>query len=465
VLIFFTGVVFVLTTPLLRVIYDWSNLQEQRTLNSLIFSGSDSPVERLVGSLSAHSQTFLGLHGDEYWWRGLPALDPVLGVCLIAGLLISLRRIRQLPYLFVLVCWAGMLSGAVLTFDGAIKHFRMAGALPPTYLLISIAWAEFYQWLKRSLMAASWFKLPINVSVVALAPFLIVALIWLPLQTYYDYFIRWAGDPGLPDIHDVSSVKLVARMERETNPGAIFVLPRSAAEPRPNYILDFLYSGRVPLRYVAVDRSAISQILTEELAGYRTVHLITRLNGAREGVQHNADSDGLLPLLLTQHGKLSGVEDTEDYIILTYTLGSSQVAFRGTDLRWQIPDDFERLSIAGAGLKLAGVRQRVQDDALLVDLAWQRQAEVAHNYTVSLQLLDDRGQRVAGVDAAPERGFRTLGLNEVMVTSYTIPLSASVGPGQYTLMVGIYYFSGDQLVNIGTAPLPEPVIIERSLVE
>jgi hypothetical protein len=302
--------------------------------------------------------------------------------------------------------------------------------------------------------------MPVFFPVAALGPFLLVALIWLPLQTYHDYFVRWAGDPGLPAINDVSSVKLVARMERETNPEAVFVLPRSAGEPRPNYVLDFLYSGRVPLRYVAVDRSTLSQILTEELAGYRAVHLITRLNGAREGVQHAADPDGLLPLLLTQHGKLSGVEDTEDYIILTYTLDSSQVSFGGTDLHWQIPDDFEHLSITGAGLKLAGVRQQLQGNTLLVDLAWQRQAEVAHNYTVFLQLLDSGGQRVAGVDAAPERGFRTLGLNEVMVTSYAIPLPASVGPGQYRLMVGFYYFSGDQLVNIGTAPLPEPVNIE-----
>jgi len=460
VLIFFTGVVVLLASPLLSVLYDWSNIQDQRTVNSLIFAGSDSPVERLVESLSAHAQTFLGIHGDEYWWRGLPVLNPVLGICLVVGLLVSLKRLRQLPYLFVLVYWVGMLSGTVLTFGGSVRHFRMAGALPPTYLLISIAWLELYNRLKRSLTGVPWFSLRVYAPVIALSPFLFAALIWLPAQTYYDYFIRWGDDPGLAYVHDVSSVKLVERMERETNPGAIFVLPRSAAVPRPNYILDFLYSGRTPLRYVTVDESSLPQVLTRELAGYRTVHLITSLRGAREGVQYEATSDGLLPLLLTQHGKLSSVEDTEDYILLTYALESDQEVFRNTHSRWQVPADFKRLSIAAAGLELAGVRQQVQDDILLVDLAWKRQSEVASNYTVFLHLLDDRGQRVVGVDAAPERGFRTLGLNEVMVINYAIPFSANVGPGRYTLLVGLYYLSGDQSVYIGAAPLPDPIIIE-----
>jgi len=460
VLIFYTGVVFLLALPLLLGIYDWVNIQNQRTVNSLIFTGSESPVERLVGSLSAHAQTFLGIHGDEYWWRGLPALNPVLGICLVVGLLVSLKRLRQLPYLFVLVYWVGMLSGAVLTFGGSVRHFRMAGALPPTYLLISVAWFEMYNRLKRSLMGVPWFSLPVYAPVIALVPFLFAALIWLPVQTYHDYFIRWANDPGLAYVHDVSSVKLVERMERETNPGAIFVLPRSAAVPRPNYILDFLYSGRTPLRYVTVDESTLPQVLTRELAGYRTAHLITSLRGAREGVQYEATSDGLLPLLLTQHGELSSVEDTEDYILLTYTLESDREVFRNTHSRWQVPADFKHLSIVAAGLELAGVRQQVQDDTLLVDLAWKRGSEVTNNYTVFLQLLDDRGQRVAGVDAVPERGFRTLGIDEVMVINYAIPFSANVGPGRYTLLVGLYYFSGDQLVYIGAAPLPDPIIIE-----
>jgi len=347
----------------------------------------------------------------------------------------------------------------VFTFDGSVKHFRMAGALPPTYWLIGIAWVELYNQLKRFLAAAAWLKQPVHAPAMALAPFLVAGLIWLPIQTYRDYFISWANARDLGRIHDVSSVRLVQRMERETDPGAIFVLPRSAAAPRPNFILDFIYSGRAPLRYVTMDESTLYQVLTRELAGYRTVHLITWLSQAREGVQRAADSGGLLPLLLTQHGKLSGVEETEDYIILTYTLESDQVVFRETALRWQIPADFKPLSMAAGGLKLAGYRQRVQGDNLLVDLAWQREGEVVNDYTVFLQLLDDRQQRVTGVDVAPDRSFMTLAPNEVMVTSYHIPFTADVGPGQYTLLVGLYYFSGDRLVELGAAALPEPVIL------
>jgi hypothetical protein len=458
-LILFVAAVLFLTAPLLAAIYDWSNLENQRTLNSLIFTNSSRPLEQLAASLWAHARTFLGLHGDEYWWRGLPALNPFLGVCLVAGLLISIRRFRQLPYLWVLVYWAGMLSGAVLTFEGSVKHFRMAGALPPTYLLISIAWAEAYRWLKRFLSGAAWFRPAAYAPAAALAPFLAAALIWLPLQTYTDYFVRWANAPDLATILDVPSVKLVERMRRETDPAAIFVLPRSPDALRPNFILDFLYTGQAPLRYLPVDEAALPQVLTRALAGYDRVHLITRLDGAREGVQQLADPEGLLPLLLTQHSQVIDVEDADGYVILTYRLESNQVMFQPARSGWHIPAGFEPLSIAGGGLKLAGVRWQVHQDRLQVDLAWQREAEIAHNYTVSVQLLDAGGQRVAGVDAAPDRGFMTLALSEVMVTSYDIPLPAGMEPGQYTLRVALYYFSGGQAVTIGSAPLPQPVVI------
>jgi hypothetical protein len=220
-----------------------------------------------------------------------------------------------------------------------------------------------------------------------------------------------------------------------------------------------LYSGRAPLRYLIMDEATLYQVLTQELAGYRRVHLITWLGQAREEAQRAADAGGLLPLLLTQHGELSGVEETEDYVILTYTLDSDRVVFQKTQVEWQIPADFKPLAMGAGGLKLAGYRQRVQGDGLLVDLAWQRQGEVLNDYTVFLQLLDGSQQRVTGVDAAPDRSFRSLALNEVMLTSYHIPIPAGTAPGSYTLRVGLYYFSEDQTVNLGAAALPEPVVL------
>jgi hypothetical protein len=46
-----------------------------------------------------------------------------------------------------------------------------------------------------------------------------------------------------------------------------------------------------------------------------------------------------------------------------------------------------------------------------------------------------------------------------MLTSYHIPIPAGTAPGPYTLLVGLYYFSGDQTVNLGSAALPEPVVL------
>lgn len=119
-----------------------------------------------------------------------------------------------------------------------------------------------------------------------------------------------------------------------------------------------------------------------------------------------------------------------------------------------IPADYEPLSVVMAGqLKLAGIRRQVEGDHLRVDLAWQGWPQAVNDYTVFVQLLDENQQRLAGVDVAPEPGFTTLERKEVKLTHYDLPLPDNRPPGKYRLLVGLYYFAADELINVGAAVL------------
>jgi len=127
----------------------------------------------------------------------------------------------------------------------------------------------------------------------------------------------------------------------------------------------------------------------------------------------------------------------------------------------EIPPNFEPLSVVMAGqLKLAGVRHRVEENQLLVDLAWQGWPGAHNDYTAFVQLVDSNEQRVAGVDVLPQRGFTTLDRKEVMLTHYAIPLPDNLPPGRYNLLVGLYYFAGEELINVGAGLLEPPVVLE-----
>ena len=126
-----------------------------------------------------------------------------------------------------------------------------------------------------------------------------------------------------------------------------------------------------------------------------------------------------------------------------------------------LPSDFEPLSAVMAGqLKLVGFRQEQMDNQLVLDLAWQAWPKATNDYTVFIQLLDVNNQRVTGVDVLPERGFTELDRKEVMITQYVIPLTDDVQPDAYKLLVGLYYFAGNDLINVGAVTLEDPVVLE-----
>ncbi len=120
----------------------------------------------------------------------------------------------------------------------------------------------------------------------------------------------------------------------------------------------------------------------------------------------------------------------------------------------KVPPDFTPVAhVFNNQLRLMGLNVVQKDERLRVDLAWQGWADVSNDYTVFLQLLNNQGERVTGVDVAPSLGFTNLDRREIMLTHDVLPLTNISRPGQYDLIAGLYYFAGDEIITLGTVTL------------
>jgi hypothetical protein len=125
-----------------------------------------------------------------------------------------------------------------------------------------------------------------------------------------------------------------------------------------------------------------------------------------------------------------------------------------------VPDDFQPLStVFNNQINLAGIKQTRTPEGLDIELAWQGWSNVSNDYTIFIQLLDSQGERITGVDIAPDPGFTQLDRKEVKLTQHSVPLPTDMNPGEYTMLIGLYYFAGDQLITIGSVNLDEPIVL------
>ncbi len=99
----------------------------------------------------------------------------------------------------------------------------------------------------------------------------------------------------------------------------------------------------------------------------------------------------------------------------------------------------------GNEITLAGIRPEVlsgkRGSALEVTLDWRADREPAHDYTVSLQLLDAQGKLVAQHDAMPASNMlptTTWQPGQQVIDAISLPLPAGLAPGGYQLIVVLY---------------------------
>jgi len=460
--IVYTVIVTIFVLPIILRLFSGENPEVEYTTSQLIVNNASTLTGMLFllgQSIWAHLETFLGISGDPNWFAnfaGDPILSPLLPISFLIGLVICLYRHRQFPYLFLLLYLGLMMTPPILTFGNAIRHSRMSGAIPPTYFIIALAWVEGFDWLYTRL---SKYKRQ-TALFAALAPFLIVALLWFPLTSYQRYFIDWAQHPIInanTKLFGQPSFQLIERMSKENKPSSIFLLAKDTHHP--NRIIDYFYRGISPFRYVYLNDVTATQRLLSELKDYETVHVITELNALKELKQGNADATPIL-FVLDKYGDVVNTEtlyrwkwtaenepyQTEqvDYTITTYRLDPARpitVNFRDADLN------------LGEEVLLKGYYLDSDQQALSLALFWQPRQVITQDYKISVQLFDDTNQKTAQVDTTPPIPFSTLSLEDTMVSYHNLPLSNLTSLKSAQILVSLYFFQEKQLILVGTVVL------------
>jgi 4-amino-4-deoxy-L-arabinose transferase-like glycosyltransferase len=118
-----------------------------------------------------------------------PQLDWPVGLLFLAGLAIALRRLLTRPVghdqtpLFLVVWFACFTLPATLTTQGLPHALRSIGLVPPAILLAAVGGSAVWEHVRQT----RWSR------VAAVGAVTILAI--LPLRTYRDYFVRFAGSP------------------------------------------------------------------------------------------------------------------------------------------------------------------------------------------------------------------------------------------------------------------------------
>lgn len=172
-----------------------SSLERIRQVNALEKADALSALKQGL----TRTALVLGVRGDPLPTTNLPgrpALNPFLFAAFVAGLVISLARIKEPPF-FMLLAWLGVMSapGVLAQYGETAK--RILGSLPAVMMLIAVGLLvpleQIWRWTTKQ-GRFKWLSMAVAVAVsLAIA----AGLATSGIRTYQDYFVAWGQDPAL----------------------------------------------------------------------------------------------------------------------------------------------------------------------------------------------------------------------------------------------------------------------------
>lgn len=393
----------------------------------------------LARTLAQTLGTFVGATGDPLLLSnipGRPMLGPVQGALFLLGVAVSIRRLKEPAYLFLLAWWPVMLLPGVLAPENPPHHLRIIGSWVGAVIFVAVGLWAALEWAegllqKRGAQKAARYLCPVVVVVF----YLLVA--W---RTYHDYFRVWADSPGLYMAFDVYAEELADEIVADDEPGVVYVIPmdlRAAHEAR-HYSLDFLYvsrGGQTPYHYLVVDENTIAGDLTAFAEGKRVLRVVSW----KEDKHVEADAREMVRFLLATGAEFAGARERRVYRVETYLLPTDHARFELP--RTTIPS----ADVFGGVLRLNGVGYTGTvhaGDPVAAVLGWERIGEARKNYKVSLRLVDSGGKLIAQKDRSLmhnwHQGVTGWAEGEPVNEYYLLELPEDAPAGEYRLLVLVY---------------------------
>jgi hypothetical protein len=374
-----------------------------------------------------------GAPGDQDPRRnlpGAPALNLWLAIPFYLGLALVLLHWRRLASLILLTSLVGLLLPGVLS-EYAPHFHRVLGAAAPVALLCGLGLDWLWGVGKAGAVALRWPAAMLRLATVLL-------LVLGGVVSLRDYFVRWAALPDLFYAFDVGLWEVgqqIATMPSETQ---LYLTPRDAGHPTLAFALQtgaaaaprvISFDGRhiFPLTAAKTDRP-------ETYAAIEHEDFRTRL---------------LLPEIFPSAVVTREISDAQGAIYARFYTRPAQTTP-------QRPPQQPFAAEIGDGIRLLGYDLQPATlhpgEMLYLQLHWLVDQQPAGDWTVFTHVTSTNAGGtptvVAGHDSRPgegslptvrwQAGWRVL-------DEYQIPLPAELAPGVYTLEIGLYQASGEQL--------------------
>ncbi len=397
----------------------------------------DEPLMIVLGKNALRQLGMFGFVPDPNT-RHNPAARPAFDLFTLAffliGLAVSLRRCRHIAYSFVLTWTSLMLLPAILTFPELPHSLRAIGALPVAYVLPALGVETVWHSINAKHHSG---QLGYAFTGLLALSFAVMALL-----TYRDYFEPAVDDIELVKAFDPRFVEIASIMDQLDEPRSVWIIPVGPhGEQRMAYfVIDFLYGGKAPHRYVRLHEATVAQELSEMCQGKERALVLNRTEDylAQPWYDLYSDSKGLIPFLLDKHAHLAESLDFNGLQVLVYELPPHPT--------FCLPDELEPLDVNFAGqLKLTGAAWGLgpgqEKDAWLL-LRWEAGSKPVMDYWAEVALLDGNRKEVlvANKPILSDEGELTTcwEAGQVGTDYYTLSGLPEPASGHYNLSVAVH---------------------------
>ncbi|GAB4533059.1 MAG: hypothetical protein Kow0063_14510 [Anaerolineae bacterium] len=466
------GIAFVLFLPMLIFYLTAPDLATERAQQALFTNpliNQGDPWGTLWRSLWGNLAAF-GLSSS--WLQGAPPDNLILplpvSLLFLVGFVVSLWRVGQPPYLFILVYWGVMLLPSILTPDTIPHPLRAVGAAPAAYTLVAVGAVEIVDLGVRlarrggdSFRVARTGRRSLEAGVVptvVISAALGLVTVWPLYQSFRHYLVEWPKTAEAKAAYHVYAVKLAEEMSKETNPQATFLLPRdtAAGDVNPNYTVMFLYHGEAGYAWVVDDETTLEATLNQAVQGRDVVHVIRWKTSKHTG----ADPKEVIRYYLEKHGDLVGTRSFEYYDIDTYRLDRLGPDLTDGPLSSASIDFGNQIRLTGYAYgDASGAADPEAPSALAGDLLWVRlrllaTAPIEKELKASVVVSDSAGHVVGQVDKLLlsnllHQDTEDWKPGDEVDAYFLVPVAPASPPGDYRL--GLALYDADSL-----ARLPSP---------
>ncbi len=442
-----------------------------------------SPWQGLVANLNV-----FGLW-PAFWLSGRWGeffLGPVLTVCFVGGVGVSLFRIKRPVYLFLLVWWLVMLLPGALASEGAVPHPRRAiGSATATYALAALGLAVLVFGLFRLAQRLPFLQSSVFFRRQKLVPLMATLLLglglvaWTGATTFRRYFVVWGPSEETKLTFHVYDLALAELMARESGPETVYLLPLDSSAGIVNPLLDtidFVYRGQAAYAFLPDDEQTMLARLKELTADKQTVRLL----GWNVTKHTGADPKKVAHYYLEKWGRQTGIEPHRYFDIVTYQLYNGpevftppefepgHIDFEGQMLLTGYAFGVEYLPDVSLGIDQPDAVSVPAGNSLWIESKWRKIGDLPVDYQQGLWLEDQAGHLVARIDGPLlnnlwHRGPSQWPTGAQERSYYLLPVAPTTLPGRYQLKTVLYTIDDPAQGIAGRRLVPSIVDLEPDL--